>query len=134
MTDRSEAQRERQQRQYRERGRYAKVKPCYVCKKSAGIRYFSHAETDVTIGPGTNAGTGYPITARCVKCNRRSYPQTQYGNPQPTGRTRKLRDGERPWRNGRGPRIVAEYRCGDCGHTGWTKHPQVTRAALGMAR
>lgn len=39
-------QRERQKRQHRERGRYAKVNPCYRCGKSAGVDYLSSAHTD----------------------------------------------------------------------------------------
>ena len=40
---------ERQRSQYRDRGRYAKVNPCYACGRSAGIDYCSHKDTDDTI-------------------------------------------------------------------------------------
>ena len=43
------AQRQRQKTEHRDRGRYAKVNPCYVCDKSAGVNYFSHPDTDNTI-------------------------------------------------------------------------------------
>lgn len=43
---RSRAQRQRQDRDYREGGKYAKVNPCYACDKSAGVDYFSHHLTD----------------------------------------------------------------------------------------
>lgn len=43
-------QAERQKSEYRSRGRYAKVNPCRVCGKSAGVDYFSHKDTDKTIG------------------------------------------------------------------------------------
>lgn len=47
MTDRQAA---RQADEYRTKGRYAKVNPCYGCGKSAGISYYSHPLTDVTWG------------------------------------------------------------------------------------
>lgn len=51
MAKMSEKQQERQQSHYRdENGKYAKVNPCYVCGKSAGVDYLSHKDTDVTIG------------------------------------------------------------------------------------
>jgi hypothetical protein len=31
-------------------GKYAKVNPCNVCARSAGLDYFSHGATDDTIG------------------------------------------------------------------------------------
>jgi hypothetical protein len=31
-------------------GKYAEVNPCQCCGKSAGLEYFSHHDTDVTIG------------------------------------------------------------------------------------
>ena len=47
--DLSPAQIARQRPQYREDGRYAKVNPCYVCDKSAGVDYYSHPDSDMTI-------------------------------------------------------------------------------------
>ena len=44
--ERSYAQRARQDRDFRSKGRYAKVNPCYACGKSAGVSYFSHPLTD----------------------------------------------------------------------------------------
>ena len=38
-----------ERQKYREQGKYAKVNPCFVCKKSAGENYFSHPDTDKTI-------------------------------------------------------------------------------------
>lgn len=38
------AQRSRQE--YRSRGKYSKVNPCFACEKSAGIDYYSHPLTD----------------------------------------------------------------------------------------
>ena len=43
---RSSAQRQRQDREFRDGGKYAKVNPCQICGKSAGINYFSHPLTD----------------------------------------------------------------------------------------
>ena len=42
----SPAQHERQSEQHRENGKYAKVNPCYVCGKSAGVNYYAHHDTD----------------------------------------------------------------------------------------
>jgi len=44
----TESQRRRQS--HRDRGRYAKVNPCYVCGKSAGESYYSHHDTDGVLG------------------------------------------------------------------------------------
>lgn len=43
-------QRQRQDSEYRARGKYAKVNPCYRCGKSAGIDYCSDHRTDTDIG------------------------------------------------------------------------------------
>ena len=43
---RSARQRQRQDLEFREGGRYAKVNPCNGCGKSAGIDYCSHYLTD----------------------------------------------------------------------------------------
>lgn len=40
------AQRDRQNREYRSKGKYALVNPCYACGKSAGVDYHSHRLTD----------------------------------------------------------------------------------------
>jgi len=75
--------------------------------------------------PGTNAGTGQPITMRCGWCRqhtgvsevRRGYTVTV------TGRIAPLTKQQR--KNGGGPRLLGyrvEYRCGDCGRTGWSRH------------
>ena len=42
----SENQIERQKQRFRNKGRYAKVHPCYVCGKSAGVDFNSHHDTD----------------------------------------------------------------------------------------
>lgn len=71
--------------------------------------------------PGTNGGTGYPITLRCGRCrrhdswlvggNRRGYKLTA------TGRTKPM-----PHKGIRQTNRKIEYRCDECGHVGWTQH------------
>lgn len=56
--NRSMDQIERQK--YRAHGKYAKVNPCYVCGKSAGIDYCSHPDTDRTIND--------ELLVLCKKC------------------------------------------------------------------
>ena len=41
---------QKRRQKFRKTGRYAKVNPCYVCGKSAGVEYFSHHDTDGAIG------------------------------------------------------------------------------------
>ena len=73
--------------------------------------------------PGST-GTGYPHTFRCAKCKRlRDYKRgtgRQGTNLDATGRVKHIPE----HRNG-GLRCLwylAEYRCRDCGHVGWSKH------------
>ncbi len=56
----SEKQRERQGAEHRDNGKYAKVNPCYVCNKSAGVDYFSHQDTDGLIND--------ELLCLCKKC------------------------------------------------------------------
>lgn len=53
--ERTPAQRQRQHADYRNKGRYAKVNPCYRCGNSAGVDYWSDARSDRTI-LGYNVG------------------------------------------------------------------------------
>lgn len=46
----SPAQRQRQAKEHRSGGQYAKVNPCNACGKSAGVNYFSDHRTDVIDG------------------------------------------------------------------------------------
>jgi len=50
---------------YRENGKYAKVNPCYLCGKSAGVDYNSHHLTD------SDGSDGIPFddVALCI-CDR----------------------------------------------------------------
>lgn len=46
MKERSSKQRQRQDPEFRQNGKYAKVNPCQLCGKSAGIDYCGHPMTD----------------------------------------------------------------------------------------
>ena len=60
---RTPAQQQRQKEEYREHGKYAKVNPCYVCGKSAGVDYCSHPDTDKTIDD--------ELLCLCKKCGEK---------------------------------------------------------------
>ena len=73
--------------------------------------------------PGTNAGTGYPLTLRCAKCKAGRSGYRRHGTHlEATGRTRPtLHQGYRQT-----DRRV-EYHCLDCGHVGWSQHSDAER-------
>ena len=54
---------QRQKTEHRDNGKYAKVNPCYVCGKSAGIDYESHPDTDNTIDD--------ELLCLCKRCGNR---------------------------------------------------------------
>lgn len=58
---RSAAQVERQRKDYRANGRYAKVNPCEVCHKSAGVDYYSDERVD-----GAFHGYGLVLCGECA--------------------------------------------------------------------
>lgn len=62
----SEKQRRRQGKDYRDAGRYAKVNPCYLCGKSAGVEYCSHPLTDCEGTDGESFGD--IALCLCEKC------------------------------------------------------------------
>ena len=72
--------------------------------------------------PGTNAGTGQPITLRCGKCRiTRSWREGGF-DLEATGKTRPA--------TRRGIRLTnrkIEYRCRECGHVGWSQHMDAER-------
>ena len=74
--------------------------------------------------PGTNAGTGYPLTPSCPKC-RRGWLRIEHnhGLGRDLVRTGRERPSPTPWRSR--PATLREYRCLTCGHVGWTKHPDL---------
>lgn len=79
--------------------------------------------------PGTNAGTGHPITFRCSEC-RKAYPHGVYSSHYGRMNRVKLTGRKRPAGSGRGYRksdFSREYRCLDCGHTGWSTHIDLER-------
>ena len=67
----SSKQRERQCKEYRDKnGRYSEVNHCEICKKSAGISYYSHHMVD-------DWGFGLVLCHKCAKAtgnmNREEY-------------------------------------------------------------
>ena len=84
--------------------------------------------------PGTNAGTGWPLTFRCSKCRKSQYAggcasidahYTRHSSHKhtPTGKTRPYKGGNRGIR---GLRTFHQYTC-ECGHSGWSRHRDVQR-------
>ena len=82
--------------------------------------------------PGSNAGTGWPISFHCSRCRRtvkgcatwsgRSINHCDHKQVR-TGRTRPYTGGNKGIR---GLMTHHEYRC-ECGHVGWSRHADVTR-------
>ena len=80
--------------------------------------------------PGSNAGTGWPITVRCAKCKvGRDWRNNSDGGTDlvRTGRTKPYRGGNR---GVRGLATFHEYRCRVCKHVGWSRHVDITRKPL----
>lgn len=75
--------------------------------------------------PGTNAGTGQPLTFRCAKCRIGRRPGDHRAGTAIilTGRRRdaRVRGGVRM------DLIVREYKCMHCGHVGWSRHSDLKR-------
>ncbi len=68
--------------------------------------------------PGTNAGTGQPLTLRCSWCKRSHRDDPERGTKLlATGRFKAARH-----RSIRQTNRKIEYYCQDCGHHGWTQH------------
>lgn len=77
--------------------------------------------------PGTNAGTGNPLTFRCSKCKNGDFTDRHRGtNWRATGKRRESFNGSG------GPRIDHQYKygyeCLDCGFIGWSRHSSVKSA------
>lgn len=80
--------------------------------------------------PGTKAGTGYRIRARCLRCSRKDRTQRRGYAIAPTGNCRPHGEARRSSTNIRSdPDFEFEYHCPDCGFIGWTKHGDVARKA-----
>ena len=73
--------------------------------------------------PGTNAGTGQPITLRCSSCRKDDWRGPNRGmNLIATGRFKAA-----VFRAIRQTSRLIQYRCQDCGHVGWTQHIDAER-------
>ncbi len=81
------------------------------------------------MGGGRGCYAGQPCSFACAKCRKHSSffdNRSTYGRDvSATGRTRK--------QLGRGsnyhswPRVAVEYKCNQCGHVGWSRHPDMHR-------
>lgn len=82
--------------------------------------------------PGTNAGTGYPLTFRCAKCKVGLWGRTQRGSHHRPGTNYVVLERVAEEKRGLLMRHDREYkyryRCTDCGHEGWTRHGQARDA------
>ena len=86
--------------------------------------------------PGTNAGTGQPISFSCSKCRKTTGPCRQWTSGGSltrcshrqlrTGRTRPAPQGNSGLRN---LKDLHEYQC-ECGHVGWSRHVGVVRLLI----
>lgn len=78
--------------------------------------------------PGSNAGTGQPISFRCSQCRRSKYRRMEgHGSVfrvQLTGKKRELKRG-----GVRSSYHSRQYVCADCGHVGWSRHKDLERKA-----
>lgn len=76
--------------------------------------------------PGTNAGTGHRLFARCSKCASWESEGRLGFKISPTGARRVRR-----MNNAGSGRVDGtyqyEYRCPDCGHVGWSRHSGLAR-------
>lgn len=88
--------------------------------------------------PGTNAGTGKPLTLKCAKCKKIPTWYTDHqgkrdwhATPGTIVRTGKVRGEPKPY--GSHLRMLGEhhqYECLDCGHVGWTRHVDILRKPM----
>lgn len=85
---------------------------------------------------GTNAGTGQPLFFRCSVCRRvraratrnphfQTWVRGGIDNIRLTGRKRSV--AHRHNARGRNSEYEREYKCLDCGHTGWSRHTDLER-------
>lgn len=80
--------------------------------------------------PGSNAGTGWPLTVRCAKCKRgRDWRRSDTNDTHliRTGRTKPYSGGNR---GARGLDTFHEYACVVCNHIGWSRHNEIARKPL----
>jgi hypothetical protein len=73
--------------------------------------------------PGSNNGTGYPLTLRCWRCVRsRLYWPGREGDLVWTGKLRPAK-----YRGYRQTTRRIQYRCRACGYVGWSQHSDAER-------
>lgn len=65
------------------------------------------------------AYAGQPYSFRCAKCKQRRKL------PRVTGKTRAQRSEGMNYHNWGD--VAYQYECPECGHIGWTRHPDVER-------
>lgn len=73
-------------------------------------------------GRGKSGGTGYPIAWRCSRCRRDYYAQPKRGLAMALHLTGRHRHEPQQKKHPRSSEWRFEYRCGDCGHVGWSRH------------
>ena len=78
--------------------------------------------------PGSNNGTGWPLTVRCAKCKVHGSYSARGTLLVRTGRARPYRGGNK---GARGLLTFHEYRCLVCKHVGWSRHVDIARKPLG---
>jgi rubredoxin len=84
---------------------------------------------------GRGVYAGQPLSFTCAKCRltREHFERFEHSTDigrrfERTRRTRRqLSQGSNMHRWGN---VAHEYRCLDCGHVGWSRHPDVARRAL----
>jgi hypothetical protein len=81
--------------------------------------------------PGTNAGTGYPLTFRCAKCKVGHWGRAQRGDHTHEGLNYVVLERKPSEARGLLARMDRHakyrYRCNDCRHEGWTRHDLAAR-------
>jgi len=83
--------------------------------------------------PGST-GTGRPVHFRCARCRKLGGHGSRYGfEYEATGRVRQLTGAQRSCGGRRVAHVRYEYRCLECGHTGWSRHTDVERKWLSKA-
>lgn len=80
-------------------------------------------------GPGRGCYAGQPLAFRCAECRKTTNPYwnepARGQNVRMTGRSRAQR--VRGANHHRWPDRAYEYECRDCGHVGWSRHPEAQR-------
>lgn len=80
--------------------------------------------------PGSNAGTGWPLTVRCAKCKRGRDWRNSIDEGTDLVRTSRTKPYTGGNRGARGLSTFHEYRCRVCKHVGWSRHVDIMRKPL----